>query len=45
MFSKKEGFSNRSSAEAIGPGRHCVFLGQSKSTLFGLSKVDAFRNH
>ncbi len=26
-------------------GRNCVFLGVSKSTLFGLPKVDAFRNH
>ncbi len=26
-------------------GRHCVFLCEGKSTLFGLPKVDAFRNH
>ncbi len=46
--SRKEGrrdFSNRSSVEATMTGRSCVFLGESKSTLFGLPKVDAFRNH
>ncbi len=26
-------------------GRRCVFLCESKSTLFGLFKVDKFRNH
>ncbi len=47
MFTKKRrhGFSNRSSAEAAMSGRHFVFLCESKSTLFGLPKVDAFRNH
>ncbi len=41
----RRGFSNRSSVEAAMTGRSCVFLGESKSTLFGLQKVDAFRNH
>ncbi len=39
------GFSNRSSVDAVLSGRRCVFLGESKSTLFGLPKLDAFRNH
>ncbi len=46
--SRKErrcGFSNCSSVEAAVSGRCCVFLGESKSTLFGLPKVDAIRNH
>ncbi len=34
-----------SSVEAVMSGRSCVFPGESKSTLFGLPKVDAFRNH
>ncbi len=34
------GFSNRSSVEAAMTGRRCVFLGESKSTSFGLPKVD-----
>ncbi len=38
-------FSNRSSDDAAVSGRRCVFLGKSKSILFGLQKVDAFRNH
>ncbi len=37
---RRRGFSNRSSVDA---GRHCVFLGESKITLFGLPKVDALR--
>ncbi len=41
----RRGFSNRSSVDAAVSGRHCVFLGESQSTLFGLLKVDAFRNH
>ncbi len=41
----RRGFSNRSSVDAAVSGRRCVFLGESKSTLFGLLKVDAFRNH
>ncbi len=41
-FSK---FSNRSSVDAAMSGRRCVFLGESKRTLFGLPKVDVFRNH
>ncbi len=39
------GFSNRSSVDAAMSGRRCVFLSESKSALFGLPKVDAFRNH
>ncbi len=39
------GFSNRTSVDAGMSGRCCVFLSESKSTLFGLLKVDAFRNH
>ncbi len=42
---RRRGFSNRSSVNAAMSGRSCVFLGESKSTLFGLPKVDAFRNH
>ncbi len=42
---RRRGFSNRSSVDAAVSGRSCVFLGQSKSTLFGLPKVDAFRIH
>ncbi len=34
------GFSNRSSVEASMTGRRSVFLGESKSTLFGLPKED-----
>ncbi len=40
--SRKErgrGFSNCSSVEAAMTGRRCMFLGKSKSTLFGLQKV------
>ncbi len=33
------GFSNRSSVDAAVSGRHCVFLGQSKITLFGLPGI------
>ncbi len=36
----RRGFSNRSSVDAAVSGRSCVFLGESKSTLFGLPKVD-----
>ncbi len=36
---KKACFSNRSSVEAAMTGRRCMFLGKSKSTLFGLQKV------
>ncbi len=46
--SRKErscGFSNRSSVDAAMSGRRCVFLCESKNTLFGLPKVDAIRNH
>ncbi len=39
------GFNNRCSVDAVMSGRRCVFLCESKSTLFGLPKVDAFRNH
>ncbi len=42
---RRRGFSNRSSVDAAVSGRHCVFLGESKSTLFGLPKVDTIRNH
>ncbi len=42
---RRRGFSKRSSVEAAVSGRRCVFLGESKSTLFGLPKVDAFMNH
>ncbi len=42
---RRRGFSNHSSVDAAMSGRRCVFLGESKSTLFGLPKVDAFRNH
>ncbi len=41
----RRGFSNSSSVEAAVSGISCVFLGESKSTLFGLPKVDAFRNN
>ncbi len=41
---RRRGFSNRSSVEAALSGRLCVFLCESKRTLFGLLKVDAFRN-
>ncbi len=37
---RRRGFSNRSSVEADVSVRRCVFLGESKSTLFGLLKVD-----
>ncbi len=40
---RRHGFSNRSSVDAAVSGRSCVFLGESKSTLFGLLKVDVFR--
>ncbi len=36
-------FSNRSSVDEAVSERCCVFLGESKSTLFGLPKVDAVR--
>ncbi len=42
---RRRGFSNRSSVDAAMSGRRCVFLYESKSTLFGLQKVDAIRNH
>ncbi len=42
---RSRGFSNRSSVDAVMSGRRCVFLGESKSTLFWLPKVDAIRNH
>ncbi len=42
---RRRGFSNRSSVDAAMSGRRCVFLCESKSTLFGLPKVDAIRNH
>ncbi len=41
----RRGFSNRSSIDAAMTGGFCVFLGESKTTLFGLPKVDVFRNH
>ncbi len=42
---ERRGFSNRSNVEAVMTGKRCVFLCESKSTLFGLMKVDAIRNH
>ncbi len=42
---RRRGFSNRSSVDAAVSGRRCVFLCESKSTLFVLLKVDAVRNH
>ncbi len=42
---RRRGFSNRSNVEAAMTGKRCVFLCESKSTLFGLMKVDAIRNH
>ncbi len=42
---RRRGFSKRSSVDAAVSGRRCVFLGESKSTLFDLPKVDAFTNH
>ncbi len=45
MQERRRGFSNRSTVDAAVSGRRCVFLGESKSTLFGFLKVDAFRNH
>ncbi len=41
----RRGFSNRSSVDAAMSERSWVFLCESKSTLFGLPKVDAFRNN
>ncbi len=44
--SRKErrcGFSNCSSVDVAMSGRRCVFLCESKSTLFDLLKIDAFR--
>ncbi len=40
---RRRGLSNRSSVDAAMSGRRCVFLGES--TLFGLPKVDAVKNH
>ncbi len=42
---RRHSFSNRSSVDAVMSGRCCVFLCESKSTLFVLPKVDAIRNH
>ncbi len=42
---RKRGFSNHRSVDAAMSRRRCVFLCESKSTLFGLQKVDAIRNH
>ncbi len=42
---RRRGFSNRSSVDAAMTGRRCVFLCESKSTLFGLPKEDAIRNN
>ncbi len=42
---RRRGFSNRSSVDAAMSERRCVFLGESKSTLFGLQKVDEIRKH
>ncbi len=42
---RRRGFSNHSSVDAAMSGRCCVFLCESKSTSFGLPKVDAIRNH
>ncbi len=44
---KKEGVVSVTtvSVEAALSGRNCVFLCESKNTLFGLLKVDAIRNH
>ncbi len=43
---RRRGFSNRSSVDAVlWCHGEAVFLGESKSTLFDLPKVDAFRNH
>ncbi len=45
MFTaKKEDVVSVTTDKAMS-GRRCVFLGQSNSTLFGLPKVDALRNH
>ncbi len=42
---RRRGFSKRSSVDVVMPGRHCVSRRKQKSTLFGLPKVDAIRNH
>ncbi len=42
---RRRGFSKHSSVDAAVSGRRCVLLGESTSTLFGLPKVDVFRNH
>ncbi len=42
---RRRGFSNRNSVDEAMTGRRCVFLFERKSTLFGLPKVDAIRNH
>ncbi len=36
---RRRGFSNRSSVHEAMSGRRCLFLGESKSTLFGLTKA------
>ncbi len=42
---RRRGFINLSSVDAAVSGRRCVFLYESKITLFGLSKVHAIRNN
>ncbi len=41
----RRGFSNHSSVDAAVSGRSCVFLCESKSTLFGLSQVTVTVRH
>ncbi len=43
---KKEGVVSVTTVVLMQPSQgEAVFLGENKSTLFGLLKVDAFRNH
>ncbi len=41
---RRHAFSNLL-MQAVVSGRRCVFLGESKSNLFALPKVDPVRNH
>ncbi len=46
MHVKKEGVVSVTAVVLMKPCQgDCVFLCESKSTLFGLPKVDAIRNH
>ncbi len=45
MHVNKEGMVSVNAVVLMQPGRHCVYLCESKSTWFGLPKVDAIWNH